>query len=275
MTMTSPHEAERYRRWSAFLAKLRQRIDELCADAEAGTRTLVAQDPTNPSALSTALGALDARIEGIKRKMETTWHGQGLGRETQPGPDGAHRRAPEGAYAEWHASERYVVDTWTACKVRCMGQLLRAMWPHVDAALRRPIPCSQCGAPLSPSTRHSAETVTCAHCRAVNQCIPEQIVYAWFATAPVAFGVEQVLAQHLQVQRAFDDVRCWMDAEYRRTGDRPQEPEDSKRRRAAQAQAYYAALAAAKSTVMPTSAAAQAAEVEEAMAMFRRAPENQ
>jgi hypothetical protein len=270
MTTTSPHEAERYRRWSVFLGKLRQRIDELCADAEAGARTLVSQDPTDPHALQTALGALDARIENIRGKIEKTWHEQELAREIETA-----RRAPESAYTEWHATERYVLETWTTCKVRCMGEFFRAMWPHVGAALAKPIPCSQCGAPLAPSVRHTSETVACAHCRAVNQCIPEQIVYAWFMHAPLALALEQVLPQHLQLRRALEDVGYWVDAEYRRSGERPKEPEESKRQRAALARAYHTALAAAKATIVPATAAEQATEVEQAMAMFMRAPENQ
>jgi hypothetical protein len=275
MTTPSPSEAARYRRWSDFLAKIKGRVDELCRDADEGARTLVSQDPKDPLALQTALGALDQRVEGIRCKMERTWHEQELAREVQPGPDGTHRRAPESAYAEWHAAERYLLETWTTCKVRCMGQFLRAMWPHVGAALAKPIACSQCGAPLVPSARHTSETIACGHCRAVNQCIPETVVYSWFQNAPLALALEQVLPQHFQVRRAFEDVRYWMDAEYRRCGERPKEPAESKRQRAAVARAYYVALTAAKSTILPATAGEQAAEVEQHMAMFMRAPENQ
>jgi hypothetical protein len=274
--MTAPsNEPERYRRWSEFLAKIRERVEELCVEADGGTRTLIAQDPTDPQPLHTALGALDQRIEGIHRKMEKTWQEQGLDREVQPGPDGTHRRAPETAYAEWHAAERHVLETWTRCKVGCMGMLLHAMWPHVSAALAKPVQCSQCGAPLAPSVRHSSETVACGHCRAINQCIPEMIVGSWFHNAPVALALEQVLPQNFQVRRSLEDVRSWMDAEYRRTGERPKEPPESKGQRAGLARAYYVALAAAKSTILPATATEQAAEVEQAMAMFLRAPENQ
>jgi hypothetical protein len=270
MTSTLPDEDQRYQRWSELLARIRARVDELCAEAAAGTQVLIAQDPRDPQALSTALAALDARIENIRRKMEDTWHEQELDRSIAPGPDGSHRRAPESAYAEWHATERHVREAWATCKVRCMGTFLRAMWPHVDAALRRPIPCVHCGAPLSPSVRHTSESVPCAHCRVVNQCIPEPLVYAWFGNAPGALAVEQVLPQQLEVRRAADDVAYWIDAEYRRTGVRPQEPEASRQHREAQARAYYVALVAAKSAMLSATPAAQEAEVEEAMAAFRQ-----
>ncbi len=273
--IATPNEPERYRRWSEFLAKIRGRVDELCLEAEAGTRALIVEDPTDPQPLQTALGALDQRVEGIRRKMEKTWHDQELDREVHPGPGGTHRRAPETAYAEWHATERYVLEAWTTGKVCCMGQFLRAMWPHVSGALAKPVLCSQCGAPLAPSVRHRSETVACVYCRAVNQCIPEPVVRSWFHTAPAALALEQVLPQGFRVRRALEDVGYWMDAEYRRIGERPKEPEESKRHRAALARAYYAALAAAKAAILPMTPAEQAADVERAMSMFTRAPENE
>ena len=271
--VANPSAHPRYERWSAFLAKIRTRIDEICAETEAGTRALIAQDPTSPQALKTAQQALNQRVENIRRKIEKVWSEEELDR-VKLSPDAAPVGAPESAYDEWHATERYLSETWTTCKVRCMAEFLRAMKPHVDAALAKPIPCVSCGAALTPSVRHTSETVTCAHCQTVNQCVPEPLVYAWFADAPHNLGLEQVLAQRYAVLRAGEDVAFGREAAYRRTGERPPEPPESKRRREAMAREYYVAFAAAKSQVRPAPAEEQAAEVERSMAAFRQSLED-
>ena len=275
MTTSAPNLSAhpRYVRWTAFLAKIRTRIDEICAETEAGTRALIAQDPTNPQALKTAQQALNQRVENIRRKIEKAWSEEELDR-IKPTADGPAVAAPESAYDEWHATERYLSETWTTCKVRCMAEFLRAMWPHVEAALAKPIPCTRCGAALTPSARHTSETVTCAHCQAVNQCIPEPLVYAWFADAPHNLGLEEVLTKRYAVLRAGEDAAQAREAAYRRTGERPPEPLASKQRREAMAREYYVAFAEAKSRVRPAPAEEQSAEVERSMAAFRQSLED-
>lgn len=272
--MSNSPPLDRYVRWSVFLASLRKRVDEICAEADAGTRALIAQDPTNVAALKTAQHALNERVDGICGKIEATWHAQDLQRQETQARDGSRARAPESAYQEWHATERYLVETWTACKVRGLAALLRAAWPFVDAALKKPIPCSRCGAALSPKTRLTSESVTCPHCQSVNQCVPDPLIYTWSADAPHNLGLEQVLTQRFQVLRAGEDVKHWIDAEYRRTGERPKEGAESKQRRAAMAHAYYIVWAAARASILPVSAAEQAADVERSMVGFRRSLED-
>jgi hypothetical protein len=271
MSAAVQNPMERYQRWSAFLAKLRQRVDEICAETVAGGRALSDQDPTNIQPLKTAIAALDTRVDNIQRKMEKTWHDEDLDRIE--GPDGRSQNAPEQAYNDWHGTERYINEAWATCKVRCMCEFLRAMWPHVDVALRKPVACTRCGAVLTPAKRDTSESITCAHCHTVNQVMPEPVVSTWFTEAPINLGVEQVLAHRFSVLRAGEDVKNWIDAEYRRTRERPAESVESKQRREAMARAYYVAFAAAKAQIKPASPEEQAAEVEKSLQNFRRSLE--
>src|SRR5262249_26455846 len=158
--MTGTPPTDRYARWSAFLASLRKRVDDICAEAYGGARDLADADPTNPVALLTAQSAIETRIEALKRKIEDVWREQDF--DEGRGPE------QERAIGERDATTRYLFETWTTCKVRSLGDYFRGMWPHVERSLSRPIACSHCGAALAPTARHKSESISCAHCRATN-----------------------------------------------------------------------------------------------------------
>ena len=255
--------AERWSRWSAFTRNVVTRVDSLCAETFAGTRALVARGETDPGVLLTALGAVDTRVEGLLRKLDDVWSEQDLDAERGP--------AAERAAAERRAAERHVFESWTACKVRCMGDFLRAAWPRVEIAMRAPVTCSRCGGGLTLPVRHRAVTAVCPFCGTANQCVPDALVALWFHHAPASLALEQVLDQHLALIRAATDIEAWQDAEYRRTGERPAEPEDSKLRREAMAEAYFRARIAVKARIAPMPRAEQDAELAREMAGFRAA----
>ncbi len=236
--------ADRYARWSLFLAKIRERVDAIVVETLEGARSLTGADPSDVAPLKNALSAMNARVEALLRKVDDTFHEQDL--ENMPEGGRAPAELVEPAMTEKLATARWIRETWSHCKLRCFGELLRAMWPHVDASLNRAIPCTRCGAGLAPSRRDKSETVRCAHCGAVNQCLPEAVVYTWFAEAPALLALERLLPQKLELDRAREDVEAFLEREYRRTRERLREPPASKQHRLALARAYFTAFEAAK-----------------------------
>ncbi len=256
--MTQP--ADVYARWSALLAKIRARVDDICAETEAGATALIASNPRDPLALKTAMQALNARVDEIERKIERTWNGERL--DSVEGPGGVRVHAPQSAYDERHATEQYVQETWTRCKMRSFARFLRAMWPLVDAEMRKEVPCAQCGASLRPARRDRVESLACPHCHALNQVLPDVLVMTWFNEAPAGFALERHLEQRLAVLRAAREVERWREAEYRRTRERPVERPESRQRREQLARAYHEAFVSAKAEILPATAEEQAAEIE-------------
>jgi hypothetical protein len=247
-------------RWSAFVASVRKRVDDICEEVHAGGRGLAVADPTNPVALLTAQSAIESRIDGLKRKIDAVWSEQNLDELR-----GAER---ESAIQERDAGKRYVFETWTTCKVRSLAEYFRGMWPHVERALTNPVACNRCGAPLSPAMRQKTESIDCNHCRATNLFVPDQVVMLWFSHAPQHVAAEQCLSLSLGLLRANEDVTWWIEAEYRRTRARPNEPVESKRRRQALASAYYRAFVAAKARMLGTPESEQNAELARCLANF-------
>src|SRR5262249_44642115 len=150
------------------------------------------------------------------------------------------------------ATKRHVFETWTACRVRSFADYLRGMWPHVEAALAKPVPCSRCGAPLAPAKRNQSESISCGHCGAANLFAPDPLVTQWFTYAPQSLAAEQCLGKSLALLRANEDVQAWIEAEYRRSRQRPEETQASKQGRRAMADDYYRAFIAAKARMLGT-----------------------
>jgi hypothetical protein len=253
--------AERWSRWSAFVRSVMDRVDALCAETSTGARDLIARGETNPSVLLSALGAVDSRVDALRCKMADVWGEEGFDDERGP--------AADRALAERRGADRHVSEAWARCKVRCMADLLRAAWPRVEAAMRVPVACTRCGGHLDLPVRCRAVTAACDYCGAANQCVPELAVSLWFHHAPSRLATEQVLEERLAMLRAAAEVEAWRDDEYRRTGERPAEPEASKRRREVMAEACFRAWIMAKARIVPISQAEQDEELEREMTAFR------
>ena len=60
-------------RWRGFLAKIGERLGEIEAESEQGLRGLIEQDPFDYMAYQNALTGLDARVRGLRDKLQSTW----------------------------------------------------------------------------------------------------------------------------------------------------------------------------------------------------------
>src|SRR5262249_33211943 len=131
------------------------------------------------------------------------------------------------AEADMKRALGWMEDTFEHFRTRWAAASARAMWPHAEAAMKKPIACSSCGAPLTPRGRHPADSLPGGAGRSVNQITPEPVVYMYFTTAPHAIAEEAALAQRWAVQKQRREAEAWRAAEKARTGSWPDEPIES------------------------------------------------
>jgi hypothetical protein len=60
-------------RWSAFLAKVKARVDEILAEADPGFDELIATEVLDPVPLSSALSEFHARMLALEKKIDDSW----------------------------------------------------------------------------------------------------------------------------------------------------------------------------------------------------------
>lgn len=178
--------SEAQARWSAFLAKVGTRVDELAAEARAGLHDLVATEVLDPAPLAAALSELSARFMGLTRKVDDAWE-----KTIEP----MLTDAPE---AEWNARWRdgevlrrrierssRDLERWAlATQARALHQLA------LDESKVEPA-CGSCRAPLPAKVRSRTVNVTCAHCRSVTTVRPGLATASFFGGGALhALGVE-------------------------------------------------------------------------------------
>ena len=119
---------------------------------------------------------------------------------------------------------------------------LRSLWTRVGPLMHKPASCSRCGAALTRTIFHQAESITCASCKSVVSVSPDPLVYTYFAMAPDLIADEQTIALKMAAERSKND---------------------------AQWQQYFEAYAKARATIAPMTEADVRSYVESRMKMIR------
>lgn len=211
----SEHEAL-VQRWQAFLDKIFERLDEICAEAEVGVKAIGAQHPDDSLPLGNAITGLDHRVTQLKDRIGTTWDDQ-VGEKFEVDSKLHDRGLDMKQDAELAFDER-----WTLAKAKWLSDLARDAFPRAIAAIERPALCTSCGAPLTVKSRLEVEAVTCGHCSVVNQVAPPPAVSSYFG-----FGVQNLAdAAALPHRHAIERQRVKADR-WRRARDWAPEPLES------------------------------------------------
>ncbi|HEY3452872.1 MAG TPA: hypothetical protein VGK67_41400 [Myxococcales bacterium] len=167
-------------RWEAFAPKVQARVDEILAEADPGFDELIATEALDPAPLSSALSEFDARMRGLSKKVDDAWE------KIDPDLDGAMDEA-EGAQVQRVAklrdellrkkmalaggierSAREMSVRKSAEGARALLNLARAEMEKAGGGKK----CSACGAPIKPESLTEPSTVSCSHCKAVNDVHP-------------------------------------------------------------------------------------------------------
>lgn len=185
-------------RFEGFLAKIDERLREIMTEAEQGVLALIAQHPTDVMPLGNALSGLDHRVRELKDKIQETWDQQIESKFSAL--DSGGRFLDVGFDMKQDFEQRFD-EQWATFKVRAHSQFYRNLFPLATAAAQKPVPCSQCGAPLEAVDRSVSASIHCVHCGAVNQILRDPAISAYKLGGPHAFADEEALPLRFEIER--------------------------------------------------------------------------
>ncbi|MGC4116713.1 MAG: hypothetical protein QM765_19555 [Myxococcales bacterium] len=164
-----PSRPRSRRAWTRFLA-----------EADPGFDELIATEALDPAPLASALSEFEARMRGLIKKVEDAWE------KIDPEIDAAMDEA-EGPQVQRVAklrdellrkrlalsegietASREMAVRKSAEGARALQVLARAEMEKAGGGRK----CSACSAPIKPGTLTEPSTVTCGHCKAVNEVHP-------------------------------------------------------------------------------------------------------
>jgi hypothetical protein len=180
-------------RWQAFTAKVKGRMDEVLAEADAGFDEVMEIDVIDPAAMSGASSAFEARVRGIVKKVEEAWE------KLEPEIDEAarDRLADEARQLAWEMEHqaKVLIARKEARAARMLGERAR-----LEMAEARQ--CPKCGGDLAVTIKHTASSVTCKFCRAVTSVVPGMATGMYYQGAAMhQLGHDAAIEQWVAMER--------------------------------------------------------------------------
>ncbi len=218
--MMTPAQQQIVTQYSQFLQQIGAQLQQLMAEAGAGCQQMIAQNVADPMPLSNALGAIGQQAGALRRKSDDSFS-EFYDRVCEAGKG-------EPAYSYMKKAQRdfdlWAEETWAKFELQQHVDQYRAMWPKVQEAMAKPLPCNRCGAPLTRATPHKPETVNCAACRSANQVVPEMVVGVYYSGMPHRFAEQASIDKYWAIQKFKGEWESYREAEYAADRDRPDEP---------------------------------------------------
>jgi hypothetical protein len=213
--------------WNQGMQQAGAELQALHAQTAEGCRALVAQHPMDLEPLVRALRAVEVQASALKSKgAEPVPDIYDRLRNADPnGPRAEVERALAQVHRAKRDFKRWADEQWMRLESTWMVAELHAMWPHVEAAITRPLSCERCGAPITRQNPRQSESITCHACGAVNQVTTHAMVEAYFRMS--YFLDEASVIDKLMALRKFkDDWQDVRDLEFASGRGRPDEPLD-------------------------------------------------
>jgi hypothetical protein len=156
--------SEAARRWDTFLGKVRARLGEIIAEAEAGLDELIETEVIDPGPVSAAENEVKARLFALREKISPAF------KKLEGELDEGERDLED----QGRALESEILEAIETLERRTRAQVLKRLEVlSVEEEKQRKLTCTKCGAPLpEPEVRHRVVNVTCAHCEALNTVRP-------------------------------------------------------------------------------------------------------
>jgi hypothetical protein len=195
----TPDQQALVARFTGFLAKIEERLREIMTEAEQGVLGLLSQHPTDIMPLGNALSGLDHRVRELREKIQETWDQQIESKYRALNASG-DAFLDHGLDQKQDAEQRFD-ELWATFKARANSQFYRNLFPLATAAAQKPLPCTQCGAPLEVADRSVSASIHCVHCGAVNQVVRDVAIGQYKLGGAHAFADEEVLPLRFEIER--------------------------------------------------------------------------
>jgi hypothetical protein len=196
--------AETVARWEGFIAKIKERFEQLMAEAREGCLGLLDLNGLDPQAMGNAWTGMTNQVHVLREKVEEIWRikVEPSLEQAEAAADIVDRECDRGRdFADWmdRQCERTEVEIFAAAADHRLVAARKAM----DKGFR----CTQCSAELPiPEAFFRSVNVTCQYCSRVNTFEPGTQVRA----------VEHFCAHHLSRRAALGPWDELKDVERRR-----------------------------------------------------------
>lgn len=238
----NPQQQQILAQYDQRLQQAAAQLHALIQQAHQGAQQLIAQNPTDPTPLANALGAISQQAKDVRYKASESLseHYDRLCAAGPGEPGYSHMKRAQRAFGRW------ADDAWHRFEVAMYVEHYRAMWPHVQQAMQKPVACTRCGSPQQRKTPHKSESIQCPSCRAVNQVVPEHVVGTYYSGMPHYYAESAVLDKRLAIDKFKDEWESHREAEHAAGRDRPDEPLDRLQHRETMERDYWTTYAETK-----------------------------
>jgi hypothetical protein len=198
---------ELMQRWETFVGKVKGRMQEVLAEADAGFDEVMEIDVIDPAAMSGASSAFEARVRGIAKKVEESW--EKIEKELDQLIDAAddpvlgqltalrEQQSDRARELQWEMEleAKLMIARKEAKAARILGE-------RAKKEMAEPRPCPKCGGELAVTVKHTASSVTCKFCRAVTSVVTGMATGMYYQGAAMhQLGHDAALEQWVAMER--------------------------------------------------------------------------
>jgi hypothetical protein len=235
----NPQQQQIINQYNQLMQQVGGQIQNLLGQAGSGCQGMIQQNPTDPIPLNNAMTAVEQQFKDFSRKLSDAFSAH-YDKICDVGPGEPSHSTMKRSL---RAFERWAQESWSRFDCHWHVEQYRAMWPHVQQAMGKQLPCNRCGAPLARQTPHKSESITCPNCRTVNQVSPDSVVAMYFSTMPHYFAEQATIDKKFALQKFKDDWEDHRDAEHAADRDRPDMPLDMLKQREQMEKDYWTSYA--------------------------------
>jgi hypothetical protein len=157
-------------RWDGFLARIRERVEEILREAEPGCMKVFEQGGFDPFTMCNIFPAIRTRLLDLGTKADETWFQQ-----VDPSFErtGAYtREILEVEHAKLGQLREWIDYAFDDFEIRTKADASRILWARLSPNLPKVLCCTQCGSPFEIPLTFTAQNMTCRSCKGVNTFEP-------------------------------------------------------------------------------------------------------
>ena len=171
--MLTPEQLAIQARWDTFLANIRDRAQNILAEAQPGCLALFVQGGHDPFTMGNALPALRSRLLELSAKVQDTWQEKvghamsSAGLRWETGMTEEHQKLG--------ATQKWLKAAYDGFETRLNADAARMLAALLDQKIPIQLNCTQCGSAMPLPRAFIAVNVSCGSCRSVNTFEPGEL----------------------------------------------------------------------------------------------------
>lgn len=157
-------------RWDGFLARIRERVEEILGEAGPGCMTVFEQGGFDPFTMGNVFPAIRTRLLDLSAKAEDAWFQQ-----VDPAferTEAYNRQVLDTEHAKLERLREWITYAFDDFEIRTKADASRILWARLSPKLPKDLRCTQCGSPVEIPLTFTAQNMRCRSCKSVNTFEP-------------------------------------------------------------------------------------------------------